>query len=508
MLTQVHVVTEYDNIVMPEVDLSNVRKLVNQLVDFDKVGQMSFDDVAHLQALLPDACGGQGIEVNLSYGPSTENYKIAHEALTTGMKATLVTVITAAIAVILRFFKLRKVGAKGGGPGTGSKEKKAEKGTKAYGLACKEEISKTYPVFETQLEEFRYLVDEFRTDGTLQTLDGDIYPELLSLMGSLYSHTKFFTNMPIPAFERSRDKHRIGEMLNSYAEALVIGHLQYQWIQPFNYFFMTDRELFKPTKFLEEMFRFLKRNRSFETTIPDLTAAIGRMRFQPSRERDFQSPGARESIDEIFRIIENDWAPKELAKALGLQVTARSNFDTFIEILEAFQTNVKILFGTDLYENGPGDDKFKQEQMQAYYDFLTKDTRNPVATTWNTIAGLVDQCYDLLNIAEGVMTKGGKVDFLAEAKNVTMTLKRQYDNDMHSNSRDFKNFDEEEIQNLADLKDVGVFITALVRFVAEFTRIVEYTTRFDDKLDDLETKMTNFTKVLIQVNQQLKKVKE
>lgn len=507
MLTQVHNITEKNDIVMPEVDLSNVRKLVDRLVDFERAGQMSFDDVANLQALLPDACGGQGIEMSLTLEPSTENFKIAHEALTSGMKVTLFTVITAAIGVLLRFFRMRKVSAKGGGGGT-SDRKGAEKGTTAYVVAVQKDISKTAPVFDTQIEEFQHLIDEFRADGTIQTLDGDVYPEFLSLMGSLYNYTKHFTNMPVPAFERSRDKHRIGEFLNAYAEALSLGKLQYQWIQPYNYFFMTDRDLYPHQRFLEEMFRFLKHNRSFETTIPDITLAIGAMRFQPTREKDFQAPGAREGIDEIFRIIENDWAPKDLAKAVGIQATARSNFDTFIEVLEAFQGHVKVLFGTELYEEGAGKDEFKQKRMQAYYDFLTKDTRNPVAETANAIGILVDQCYDLLKIAEGVMTKGGRVDFLSEAKNLTELLKQKYDKDMYGSRQDVKNFSEDEIQNLADLKDIGVFVTALVRFVAEFTRIVEYTTRFDEKLDDLDTKMTNFTKVLIQVNQLLKKVKE
>lgn len=514
MLTQVTSVIEKNDIIMPEVDLANVHRLVTRLIDFEKAGQMSFDDIANLQALLPDAAGGYGFETGLVLESTSGNFVLGHEALSSGMKATLLAVLTAAIAVILRFFRSRKVGATGGrrtsgsSDGHGATDKKAEKGTKAFGLACKQEIAKTSPVFDTQIEEFQNLINEYRSSGMLQTLDGDVHPELLSLMGSLYKYTKNFTNMPIPEFERSRDKARIGEILNTYAEALSLGRLQYQWIQPFNYFFMTDRDLYPHLRFLEEMFRFLKRNRSFETTIPDITIAISHMRFQPTREKDFQAPGAREGIDEIFRIIENDWAPKDMAKAVGLQVSARSNFDTFIEILEKLQEHTKAIFGTDLYESGPGDDKFKQSRMQAYYDFLTKDMNNPVAETWNAIGELVDQCYDLLKIAEGVMTKGGKVDFLTEAKYVTSELKSQYDRDMTYGRKDFKNFSEEEIQNLADLKDIGVFVTALVRFVAEFTRIVEYTTRFDEKLEDLEAKMTNFTKVLIQVNQVLKKVQE
>ncbi len=503
MLTQVHHIVEKDDIVMPEVDLQNVRLLIDRLIDYDKVGQMSFDDFANLQALLPDACTMDGIESSLSYDPSRGNYVIAQEALSTGMKVTLATVIAAAIAVILRFFRFSKSkNYKSGGPeGT-------ERGSSKAALAFKKEISNVAPVFDTQIETFCHLIETYSNDGTLNTIDGDLYPELLSLMGSMYNYTKNFTSVPLPAFERSRDKGRIGEILGSYGDALSLGKLQYQWIQPYNYFFMTDKDLYPHLRFLEELFRYIKTNRSFETTIPDITIAIGQMRFQPARQKDFQAPGAEESIAEIFRIIENDFAPKEMARAVGVQVTAKSNFDAFLTVLEELQAHVKVLFGTDLYENGPGDDKFKQERMRAYYDFLTKDASNPVAETWTAITILVDQCSDLLKIAEGVMTKGGRVDFLSEAKNLTEELKRRYDNDMYGSQRDSKGFTEQQIQNLADLKDVGVFVTGLVRFVAEFTRIVEYTTRFEDKLNDLNTRMTNFTKVLIQVNAILKKVKE
>lgn len=503
MLTQVSTVIENDDILMPEVDLVKVRALVNNLVNYEKVGQMSFDDVANLSALLPDATNSLGIESHLTYESSETNLTLAHEALSTGMKATLAAVITAAIALLLRFFKYRrnKNFTSGGPDGT-------KRASMSAAEAYRKEMMKTAPVLNKQIDEFRAHMDYFASDAGLATLDGDLYPEMLSLVGSIKNYTKQFSRLNIPDFERQRDKGRLGEILNSYALALGPGNLQYRWIKPYNYFFMTERETYPHLRFIEDLFRFIKANRSFETTIPDLTKELGSMRFQPTRHADFEAGDAPEVIKNIFSIIENNFAPKEMAKAVGLQVTSKSNYDTFLTISQTFQEHVKVLFGTELYGDSNSDVDHKQKSMQAYYDFLTSDTRNHVGDTWLSIQEMVAQCNDLLEVAEGVMLKGGKVDFLSEAKRLTEQLKNKYDNDMWGSDKKSAKFDPQQVQNYADLKEIGVFITALVRFVAEFSRIVEYTTRFEEKLDDLESNMTSFCKVLIQANTILRKIKE
>lgn len=503
MLTQVSSIISKDDILMPEVNLVKVRALVDNLTNFEKVGQMSFDDVANLSALLPADTTSLGIESHLTYDSSNMNLILAHEALSNGMKATLAAVITAAIALLIKFFKYRrnKNFTSGGPNGT-------KRATVSAAEAYRKELMKTSPVLNKQIEEFRAHMDYLSSDLDLATLDGDLYPELLGLVGSIKSHTKQFTRLNIPDFERQRDKSRLGEILNSYAQALGPGNLQYRWISPYNYFFMTERETYPHLRFIEDLFRFIKTNRSFETTIPDLTRELGSMRFQPTRHADFEMGGATEVIKNIFSIIENNFAPKEMAKAVGLQVTSKSNYDTFLTINEVFQSHVKALFGTELYGDSHGDMELKRKSMEAYYDFLTTDTRNPVGDTWLSIQEMVAQCNDLLEVAEGVMLKNGKVDFLSEAKRLTEQLKTKYDNDMWGADKKAGKFDPNEVQNYADLKEIGVFITALVRFVAEFSRIVEYTTRLEEKLDDLESNMVNFCKVLIQVNTILRKIKE
>lgn len=503
MLTQVTNIIEKDDIVMPEVDLVKVRALVDNLTNFEKVGQMSFDDIANLSSLLPDASRSLGIESNLTYESSEKNLILAHEALSNGMKATLVAVITAAIALLLKFFKFRRnKNFTNGGPND------TPRASVSAAEAYRAELMKTSPVLNKQIDEFRAHMDYIVADVGLETIDGDLYPELLGLVNSVKTYTKKFTKMNVPDFERQRDKARLGEILNTYALALGPGNLQYRWISPYNYFFMTERELYPHLRFIEDMFRFIKTNHSFETTIPDLTKELGTMRFQPTRQADFEMGEASEVIKNIFSIIENNFAPKELAKAVGLQVTSKSNYDTFLLVSETFQNHVRTLFGTDMYGDSKSDSEFKEKRMQAYYDFLTTDTRNPVGEVWLRVQEMVEQCNDLLIVAEGVMLKGGKVDFLSESKRLTEQLKLKFDNDMWGSENKSRKLDSQQVQNLADLKEIGVFITSLVRFVAEFSRVVEYTTRLEEKLDDLESNMTSFCKILIEVNTILRKVKE
>jgi hypothetical protein len=248
MLTQVSAITEYSDVIMPEVDLVNVRKLVDNLVNCEKAGQMSFDDVANLSALLPDASRSLGIESQLTYDGSVENLKLAHEALSRGMKITLVAVITAAIALILRFFKIKRMkDFKNGGPDN------TERGTMSAALAYRKEFTKTAPVMNKQIDEFRAHMQYYANDVGLETLDGDVYPGLLSLVNSVKNYTEHFTMRMIPEFDRQRDKGRMGEMLNIYADLLAPGNIGWKNIAPYNYFFMTDKDIYPHTRFLEDM---------------------------------------------------------------------------------------------------------------------------------------------------------------------------------------------------------------------------------------------------------------
>lgn len=503
MLTQITNVIEKNDVIMPEVDLVNVRSLVDNLTQFEKAGQMSFDDVANLSALLPDAARSLGIESYLTYESSTENYKLAHEAISKGMKATLAAVIGAAIAIILRFFKYRR--SKDYKDGGANNE---TKGSASSAEAHRKEIMKTAPVLEKQVEEFRTHMDFIASESGLDTMDGDVYPELVPLTASLSLAVTRFTNNPVPSFERGRDKARLGELLNAYSQLLGPGSISYHWVSPFNFFFMTDRESYPHQHFLESLFHFIKVNKSFATTIPDLTLQLSEMRFQPNRHRDFQGPGAEVYIQKINSIIENNFAPSEMATAVGITPIPQDNYQTFILIAEAFKDHVSKLFGTNLYSDTHGDEEFKRKRMREYYEFLTTDTRNEVAGTWTTILGMVDQCAELLTVAEDTMVAGKRVNFLAEAKEMTERLKARYDDEMRWTAEQSKHYSEQQIENLGEMKRIGVFLTTLVRFVADFSRVVDYMTRWDDKLNNLESDMQGLCKLLIEVNTSLRKIKE
>lgn len=503
MLTQVVNITERDDIIMPAVDLVNVRALVNDLVDFEKCGRMSFDDVANLSALLPDAAANLGIESHLTYDSSKENYHLAHEALSKGLKATLLAIITAAIAIILRFFKYRR--SKDYKNGGANNEKK---GSMSSAEAYRKELMKTSPVLEKQVEEFRAHMDYYNTDVGLDGMDGEVYPELISLTSSLSLMIGKFTKNPVPSFERSRDKARVGELLNDYAQLLAPGSIRYQWVQPYNFFFMTDKELNPHLRFIEDLFHFIRVNNSFANAIPELTSELMQMRFQPARRRDFQGPGTEVYIAKINHVIENVFAPAEMSKAVGITPVMGDNYQTFIIMAERFKDHLNKLFGTDLYNETHSDDEFKQARMREYYEFLTTDIHNDVGRAWNSVLIMVDQCAELLQVAEDVMVEGRKTNFLAEAKAATEELKSRYDNDMKWSDEQSKNYTSQQIENLAEMKNIGVFLTTLTRFIADFSRVVDYMTRWDDRLENLEQDMMKLCRVLIDVNKVLRKIKE
>lgn len=503
MLTQVSSVVDSDAIIMPDVDLVRVRSLIDGLTGFEQAGQMSFDDVAKLSSLLPETTANLGIESMLSYESSPENLKLAHEALSKGVKATLAAVLAAAVAIIVRFFKYRKSSdyQKGGADGS-------TKGTASSAEAYRKEIMKTSPVLEKQVEEFRAHMEYFSIDVGLDAMDGDVYPELIGYTSSLSSLVKRFTNKPVPVFERSRDKARMGELLNDYAQLLAPGQIRYQWTEPYNFFFMTAHELHPHTQFLENLFHFIRVNNSFGTTIPELTSQLALIRFQPNRVTDHEGPNAEVYVERIRHIIENNFAPAEMAEAVGISPSMGDNFSTFLNIADRFKEHIAKLFGNDIYNETAGDDEFRQKRMREYYEFLTTDTRNVVGETWTAVTIMVDQCAELLKVAEDVMIGGRKTNFMAEAKAATEALKSRYDREMRWTTETSKHYTSQQVDNFAEMKKVGVFITTLTRFVADFTRIVDYMTRWDDRLDKLESDMVQLCKQLIEVNKILRKVKE
>lgn len=500
MLTQVSTVIENDDVLMPEVDLARVRKLVENLVGFEESGQMSFDDIAQLSALLPDASKSLGIESLLTYENSTENFHLAHEALGTGVKATLAAVIGAAIALLLRFFKLRRDrDYVAGGPD------KTVRGSVNAAVAYRKEFLKTTPVLNKQVEEFRAQLSGLASQGALNAIDGTVYPELLSLTSVLYNNVRNFTVVPVPGFERNRDKSRLGEILFAYSEALAPGKISYKWAAPFNFFFMTDQEMYKHTRFMEELFRYAKTNKIFETTIPELTIALSGVRYQVKRVQDFEGPDTEGQLNRIYDIIENSFSPNEMASATGTPL-GQNNIETFLNIVEEFKEHIAALFGTNLYTEKSGDTVFKNNRMREYYEFLTTETDNEVGGIWSSIRAMNDQCADLLKIVESVTVSGGRSSFFAEAKQMTERLQQKFEREIFMPNDPNTPYNKRDLEHHKELKYVGVFITGLVRFMADFARVVEYNTRFDDQLDGMETGMTNLCKVLLNINGVLRKI--
>lgn len=504
MMTQMSSVIEYhDDVLMPDVNLNDVQALMTKLINYDGVSEMSFDDVAHLSSLLPGVAGGLGIESLLTYESSHENFQLAHEALSKGMKATLVAVIAAAIAIILKFFKFRKSkDYQKGGAGDN------KKGSLSSAEAYRKELMKTAPVLEKQVEEFRVQMEYYKHDAGLQHLDGEIYPELLGLTSTLCNAVRKFTKNPVPQFERSRDKVRMGELLSAYADLLAPGSIQYQWVQPYNFFFMSDSQLLPHMRFMEELFHFIRVNKSFENTIPDLTTELSYMRYQPARSRDETGPGAIVYITKINHVIENNFAATDMAKAVGITPVQGDNYQTFIILAERFKDHIAALFGTNIYDAGHGEDKYLQTRMQEYYDFLVNSDRNAAGTAYTDILIMADQCAELLTVATDVMVDGKRTNFLSEAKAATESLRAHYKRDMEYTTEQSKTYTSQQVENLGELKNIGVFITTLTRFVADFSRVVDYVTRWDDKLDSLESEMTKLCRILIDVNKILRKIKE
>lgn len=504
MITEITHITKTDDVVMPDVDLSNVRKLVDRLIEYQGVGEMSFDDVADLAYLLPDAARSMGIESQLTYEASVENFQIAHEAFSNGVKATIVAVLAASIAILLRFFKLRKDKSfKQGGPDD------TEMATKSAAEAYRREFMKTAPVMDKQIEEFRAHMDYFSMDVGLSTLDGDVRPGLIPLMSPIINLTRRFSTNPIPEFNRQRDKERIGEILKLCSEALRPGKITAKSFLPVNFLFRSEQENFANTRFFDELFIYLKQNKIIEVVIPNLMEALRGVRFQPTRVKDFQHGAAREVIDEAMAIIDNGFAPFEMARAVRVSdFDVQDPIDAFVKVSEDLRKHSEAIFGTDIYNtkiSRPGQQDVLVDRIQDYYDFLTKDIENESGKVWLRVVSMVEECGNLLQVAE--KTVNGRHDnFLAVAQNYTKEVQDAYERDMFNADKNSKRYNDEEIGNYYDLKRIGVFITTVVKFLAELSRIVNSLTNFELQLDKVKNDMDALTKNLLQLNEELRKI--
>lgn len=506
MITQVSVIVEKDDIVMPDVNLSNVRALVDNLINYNGVGEMNFDEVANLSALLPAAARSLGIENQLTYESSNLNFKLAHEALSNNMKATLAAVLAAAIAIILKFFKMRKSSSyKKSGPDN------TEPGTMSAAEAYRREFTKTSPLMEKQLDEFRAHMSYYANDIGLNALDGDIYPGLSAILPSLVSLTRQFTYQNVPEYQRSRDKMRMGEIYNNCAQALAPGKVVSRNFVPQNFLFRTDEENYKDTRFFDELFRFLRVNKTIQVTIPELTRELMGLRYQPTRVKDGDLPESVKVVEMIYNVIDNSFSPAEMARAVGINDIDRSdNIEIFTAIAEKLHQHVDSLCGTEVYRKAVdrgGADEFVEKRMEEYYDFLTKDVENKTGKMWLNVCAMADECGDILKIAEGEINNRNN-NFLAVASTFTQDLQARYKSDMYNADKDSKNYNSQEINNYYDLKRIGIFITTLVRFLADLTRIVNSLSSFEERLGKVKAEMDALTKVLLQVNADLRKIKE
>lgn len=505
MVTSVGNVTfEYD-VVMPDVDLSNVRLLVDRLIEYQGVGEMSFDDIANLSALLPAASRSLGIESQLTYEASAENFRLAHEAFSNGVKASIVAVLAAAIAIVIKFFRMRKdKGFSNGGPD------KTEFATISAAEAYRREFMKTAPVLDKQIEEFRAHMDYFSKDVGLSVLDGDVRPGLIPVMVSMINLTRRFTTNPIPSFDRNRDKARIGDILRTCAEALKPGHITAKSFLPQNFLFRSDKENFADTMFFDELFRYLRQNKIIEVVIPNLSQALGRMRFQPRRVPDIEMGGAREVIDETMEIISNSFSPFDMAKAVRVDdYNKQDPVDAWVKITDTLRKHADSIFGTELYaevKDRPGQSEVYEKRVQDYYDFLTKDIDNDRGQIWTRVVSLVDECGDLLALSEKAVN-GRNDNFLAIAREYANYVQQKYDRDMFNADKDSIKFTDEQIANYYDLKRIGVFVSTTVRFLAELSRMVNSLTSFELRLGEVKGDMDSLTKTLLVLNEELRKIK-
>lgn len=472
-------------------ECSVLKEVHDAMVSLENRNTLGITETARMISLVPNATSGLGVESSITFEESELNYQIATEALTTGGKALVGTIVAAVLALVIRYFKVSKTKTfeTGGFGGT-------QRGSKASFKKGEEEIRQSYPIFESEVDRFRELMKNFK-GGKAALLDGDV-SGLSSKITPLLQAARKFTYNSLPTYDRETDQAKIGHILLAISEELEPGFIFYNNFPPFNFLLDRSTQMTQRMIFMDKFALFMRDNDVLSQVYPATLTALWDINLEPEYYKNyFGDFKDLEPLRDFYEILNNQMGIPQLAKVLGIE-PRNDAIATFYYIVTAVTTQNDAIFGTS-YNNlaDQRDDPAAMKAVKDYYYFLTTGGNNDSSKLVDRSIELSEQCSILMGTSKKHSRDSSLIlDSMNKSERIIERI--------HGNNHDISKINTPNTGKMnTALLQINQFLTNMSRLIGIITKIIISVEKLETSLHSLKTDQEKLTKILIDVNSAL-----